>query len=523
MHCGGHRTCQVLGQSAYAEESQLRDIDDLDFYRGLISLSEAHTRIGVAQCLEHHQQQQAEMISSETGKRKTRSGANPQPKAAKKQKAKKPEPEVETKEETALPPINFPGVRCSRMCLLHCYQQLPRPGPTPIPTPTPVPVPTPTPTPQPPSPTPGQQPTKVKLPSAYLGDVMVDCIDRGNGYYEMIGYSPVKDPVTGKALVLKVVDAQQVRFDPNNPPALNVIANYPAMVVNNVELKRNSDIIQNLRAKPTMTSQEQEQYATSLAALSAIDAQFNTAMYLRFLFEFCGMTNVNNASINFLISIVNVPKFDNAFFARIMCYGNGQTMFYPLTTVDICGHELSHGLVSQVNGLVYEGHAGAINEAIADNCACFYEHWLYELFNADPDTTNDLRGTWDFTLGEDNARRVKIMRDMKDPHNADSKQPASYREPGYWADPNSQIDFGFVHKLSGVGNKLCYELIQSVGWKLAGQVLFAAWKQLQPRSNYLNYRDALKAAATQFDCLPKMQTVLDGVALTDNAVNDWKG
>jgi Zn-dependent metalloprotease len=47
-----------------------------------------------------------------------------------------------------------------------------------------------------------------------------------------------------------------------------------------------------------------------------------------------------------------------------MNYGDGDGKNAgPLTTLDIAGHEISHGLTERTAGLVYDGESGGLNEA----------------------------------------------------------------------------------------------------------------------------------------------------------------
>jgi len=38
----------------------------------------------------------------------------------------------------------------------------------------------------------------------------------------------------------------------------------------------------------------------------------------------------------------------------------------PLTTLDICGHEITHGVTENTAGLNYQDESGALNEGFSD-------------------------------------------------------------------------------------------------------------------------------------------------------------
>ena len=49
-----------------------------------------------------------------------------------------------------------------------------------------------------------------------------------------------------------------------------------------------------------------------------------------------------------------------------MTFGDGATRFYPLVSLDVSSHEVSHGFTEQNSGLIYRGQSGGINEAFSD-------------------------------------------------------------------------------------------------------------------------------------------------------------
>ena len=49
-----------------------------------------------------------------------------------------------------------------------------------------------------------------------------------------------------------------------------------------------------------------------------------------------------------------------------MTYGDGATTFQPLVSVDVAGHEMSHGVMSTEANLTYSGESGGLNESNSD-------------------------------------------------------------------------------------------------------------------------------------------------------------
>ena len=55
-------------------------------------------------------------------------------------------------------------------------------------------------------------------------------------------------------------------------------------------------------------------------------------------------------------------SFENAFWdGKVITFGDGQSKFYPLVSMDIMAHELGHGFTEQHSGLVYAGQPGMVN------------------------------------------------------------------------------------------------------------------------------------------------------------------
>src|SRR6185295_8143413 len=82
-----------------------------------------------------------------------------------------------------------------------------------------------------------------------------------------------------------------------------------------------------------------------------------------------GRNSIDNAGFA-LISLVHFSlNYNNAFWDGYeMVYGDGNASDgnKPLTALDVCGHEISHGLTSFTSGLVYSNESGALNEGFSD-------------------------------------------------------------------------------------------------------------------------------------------------------------
>lgn len=152
-------------------------------------------------------------------------------------------------------------------------------------------------------------------------------------------------------------------------------------------------------------------------------------------------------------------NYENAFWnGSSMNFGDGANTFYPLVSLDVTSHEISHGYTEQNSGLEYSGMSGGMNEAysdIAGEAAEYYD-----------------RGSNDFLVGADivkaSAGIGEALRYMcNPPQDGGSIDNAS--------DYTSSMD---VHYTSGVYNKSFCLLAKTSGWntKTAFQVYALANK-----------------------------------------------
>jgi len=177
----------------------------------------------------------------------------------------------------------------------------------------------------------------------------------------------------------------------------------------------------------------------------ATDAHFAAEKTYDYYYQKYGRNSIDNSGfallsyIHFNLTELGYPDNTNAFWDGYrMSYGDGNTTYSPLTTIDICGHEISHGLTSFTANLEYSYESGALNEAFSDIFGT-----SIELF-ATP-------ATGDWLIGEDIGAS---FRSMSNP-NAHG-QPDTYLGD-YWETGSG--DNGGVHTNSGVLNYWYYLLV----------------------------------------------------------------
>jgi bacillolysin len=135
-------------------------------------------------------------------------------------------------------------------------------------------------------------------------------------------------------------------------------------------------------------------------------------------------------------------NYVNAFWdGSRMTYGDGNgTTYRPLVSLDIVGHEITHGVTQFSANLVYQNESGALNESFSDIFGEAVENFA--------------KGSNDWLMGCDiGVNGCGAIRNMKNP-NAFS-DPDTYGGT-YWY--TGTADNGGVHQNSGVQNKWFYIL-----------------------------------------------------------------
>ncbi|MEV6121763.1 M4 family metallopeptidase [Streptomyces sp. NPDC052077] len=127
-----------------------------------------------------------------------------------------------------------------------------------------------------------------------------------------------------------------------------------------------------------------------------------------------------------------------------MTYGDGYSNTSPLTSLDVAGHEMTHGVTANTARLVYSGESGGLNEATSDILGTGVEYYA-----------NNASDKGDYLIGE----KINIngngtpLRYMDKP----SKDGAS---KDYWYSGIGGVD---VHYSSGPANHFFFLLAEGSG------------------------------------------------------------
>ncbi|MFF7321306.1 M4 family metallopeptidase [Streptomyces albogriseolus] len=189
---------------------------------------------------------------------------------------------------------------------------------------------------------------------------------------------------------------------------------------------------------------------------AAVDAAYGAQVTWDFYKNTFGRNGIKNdgkaaySRVHYGSNYVNAFWQDSCF---CMTYGDGSGNTHPLTSLDVAGHEMSHGVTSNTAGLRYSGESGGLNEATSDIFGAGAEFYAANSSDAG-----------DYLIGE----KIDIngdgtpLRYMDKP----SKDGAS---KDYWSSGLGSVD---VHYSSGPANHFFYLLAEGSGSKTVNGVTY---------------------------------------------------
>jgi Zn-dependent metalloprotease len=170
-------------------------------------------------------------------------------------------------------------------------------------------------------------------------------------------------------------------------------------------------------------------------------------------------------------------RLNNAFWdGRKMLFGDGDgEIFTDLTkSLDVIGHELTHGVTQYTAGLEYRAQPGALNESISDVFGSLIKQWS---LGQDAASADWLIGAEVFTPDI----KTDALRSMKQPGSAyDNKLLGHDPQPDHMDRyDHSPNDNQGVHINSGIPNTAFYETAIAIGgnaWEAPGHIWYKALK-----------------------------------------------
>jgi Zn-dependent metalloprotease len=195
-------------------------------------------------------------------------------------------------------------------------------------------------------------------------------------------------------------------------------------------------------------------------------------------------------------------EFNNAFWdGREMVFGDGDgRMFTDFTkSLDVIGHELTHGVTEFTAGLEYHNQPGALNESISDVFGSLVKQWSLQQTATEADW---LIGAEVFTPGVD----ADALRSMKAPGSAYDnlifgKDPQPDHMSKFVHLPDTERgDNGGVHINSGIPNKAFYLTaigISGSAWEAPGHIWYESLKASGVQTQFQEFADTTYQKASE--------------------------
>jgi Zn-dependent metalloprotease len=202
-----------------------------------------------------------------------------------------------------------------------------------------------------------------------------------------------------------------------------------------------------------------------------------------------------------LVSSVHLgQRLNNAFWTgEQMAYGDGDgSLFLRFTkSLDVVGHELTHGVVTYTANLEYRDEPGALNEHLADVFGSLIKQWRRDETAA--------RADWligpDIMGPDTEAEALRTFRD--EPAFEDDPLLGTDPQPKHMRDKyTGSSDNGGVHINSGIPNHAFYLAARAIGgraWEKAGRIWYDTMLALTPTSSFADMAErTLQAADARF-------------------------
>ncbi|MFF1308607.1 M4 family metallopeptidase [Streptomyces sp. NPDC058307] len=189
---------------------------------------------------------------------------------------------------------------------------------------------------------------------------------------------------------------------------------------------------------------------------AGVDAHYGAQTTWDFYKNTFGRSGIKNDGVAAYSRVHYSSAYVNAFWddsCFCMTYGDGTSNTHALTSLDVAGHEMSHGVTSNTAGLNYTGESGGLNEATSDIFGTGVEFYA-----------NNSTDVGDYLIGEkidingDGTPLRYMDKPSKDGGSADS-----------WYSGVGNLD---VHYSSGPANHMFYLLSEGSGTKTINGVTY---------------------------------------------------
>ncbi|HEX6869863.1 MAG TPA: M4 family metallopeptidase [Micromonosporaceae bacterium] len=178
---------------------------------------------------------------------------------------------------------------------------------------------------------------------------------------------------------------------------------------------------------------------------AGVDAHYGAALTFDYFKNVHGRNGIFGTGAGVPRRVHYGNAYVNAFWdGAQMTYGDGSGNAKPLVSIDVAGHEMSHGVTEALAGLVYSSESGGLNEATSDIFGNMVEFYA-----------NNTTDPGDYNVGEkiDINGNGTPLRYMYNP-------PLDGVSHGCWSTSTAGVD---VHYSSGVANHFYFNLAEGSG------------------------------------------------------------
>ncbi|MFJ6380851.1 M4 family metallopeptidase [Kitasatospora sp. NPDC092039] len=189
---------------------------------------------------------------------------------------------------------------------------------------------------------------------------------------------------------------------------------------------------------------------------AAVDAAYGAQLTWDYYKNVHGRNGIKDDGVAAYTRVHYGKNYVNAFWSNAcfcMTYGDGAGNVKPLTSIDVGGHEMTHGVTSATANLVYSGESGGLNEATSDIMATAIEFWA-----------NNPQDQGDYLIGE----KIDIRGDGS-PLRYMDKPSKDGKSRDSWSADLGSVD---VHYSSGPANHWFYLASEGSGAKTVNGVAY---------------------------------------------------
>lgn len=241
------------------------------------------------------------------------------------------------------------------------------------------------------------------------------------------------------------------------------------------------------------------------ALVNVNDAYDGVGATREFYRQHLNRDSIDNAGLTLTVNVNYGVQYLNAFWdGTRMVFGNGDNLIFKDFTadVDVCAHEMTHGVTQYTAGLVYADEPGALNESFSDVFASVVDQLAH-----DKDA-----GEHNWLIGEEimaDQLYGEALRSMAHPGTA-YDNPIIGKDPqvGHYA---NYVPGGDVHINSGIPNRAFYLTAIELGTIPAARIWYNTLLNLWP---YAQFTDAAYVCAEQARILARDGKVARNAAQT---------